>query len=92
VSDLADVEDKLIQVTGGVGMRLLNYLPTRTFELAVHGFDIAQAAGIPYALPADVLAEMMPLAANIAVVTGQAETVLMSLTGRTALPPSFSVL
>jgi Mycothiol maleylpyruvate isomerase N-terminal domain len=92
VSDLADVEDKLIGVTGGVGMRLWNYLPTRTFELAVHGFDIAQAAGIIYALPYDVLAEMTALAAHIAVVTGQAETVLLSLTGRTALPPSFSVL
>jgi hypothetical protein len=92
VSDLADVEDKLIRVTGGVGMRLWRYLPTRTFELAVHGFDIAQATGIPYTPPADVLAEMTTLAARIAVVTGQAETVLLSLTGRTALPPSFSVL
>ena len=37
--------DPLIGVIGGLGMRLHTYLPTRTFELAVHGLDIARATG-----------------------------------------------
>jgi hypothetical protein len=32
------------------------------------------------------------LAARIGVATGEGETLLLSLTGRTALPPSFSVV
>ena len=28
-------------------MRLSDYLPTRTFELVVHGLDIARAAQLP---------------------------------------------
>ena len=34
------------------GMRVAAYLPTRTFELCVHGLDIAAATGIPVDLPA----------------------------------------
>ena len=37
VSDLADAEDTLIRVTGGVGMRLLNYLPTPTLSQKIGG-------------------------------------------------------
>src|SRR4029077_514144 len=33
------------------GMRVAAYLPTRTFELCVHGLDIAAATGIPVDLP-----------------------------------------
>jgi uncharacterized protein (TIGR03083 family) len=92
LSDLADVNDPLIQVIGGLGIRLSAYLPTRTFELAVHSLDIARATGITFALPADVLAEATALAARIAVVTGQAEPVLLALTGRAGLPTSLSVV
>lgn len=92
LSDLVGVEDSLIGVTGRVGIRLQSYVPTRTFELAVHSLDIARAASIPFVLPADVLAEVTVLSAAIAVVNGQAQEVLLSLTGRNSLPPSFSVL
>jgi uncharacterized protein (TIGR03083 family) len=88
---LTDSEDRLITVIGGMGMRLGQYLPTRTFELAVHGLDIAAAAGVSFALPDDVLAEAAVLAARVAVQLGDGIAVLMSLTGRTDLPPSFSV-
>jgi hypothetical protein len=79
-------------VIGGMGIRLRQYLPTRIFELAVHGLDIARAAGVSFSLPNDVLADATALAARTAVTVGDGETVLMALTGRGSLPPSFSVV
>ncbi len=90
--ELQTVDDPLIEVIGGLGIRLHTYLPTRVFELAVHGLDIARAVDIPLALPSDVLAEAVQLASRVAVTTGQGETVLLALTGRAGLPPSFSVV
>ncbi|MDY6871229.1 MAG: maleylpyruvate isomerase N-terminal domain-containing protein [Actinomycetota bacterium] len=92
---LADVDaagDPLIEVIGGLGIRLGNYLPTRTFELVVHGLDIARAAQIDYTPPADVLTEAVRLAADVAVISGHGPQVLLALTGRTALPPDFSIV
>lgn len=85
-------DDRLIEVIGGQGIRLSNYLPTRTFELAVHGLDIARAVGLDHALPRDVLAAAVRLAADTAVTLGDGETLLMALTGRAPLPASFSVV
>ncbi|HKP43947.1 maleylpyruvate isomerase N-terminal domain-containing protein [Mycobacterium sp.] len=92
LSDLADSGDPLIAVIGGAGIRLHNYLPTRTFELAVHGLDIARAVDIPLELPADVVEEATALAARIAAVQGHGQTVLLALTGRSELPASFSAV
>lgn len=84
-------DDPLIQVIGGLGMRLRAYLPTRTFELAVHSLDIARAVDISFTLPPAVLEEALVLAARIAA-GRDGETVLMALTGRDPLPPSFSIV
>ena len=92
LGELRTAGDPLIEVIGGLGIRLHAYLPTRTFELAVHGLDIARATWLSFDLPGDVLEEAATLAARIGVATGEGDTVLMSLTGRTALPPSFSVV
>jgi uncharacterized protein (TIGR03083 family) len=92
LDELAGAGDPLISVIGGAGIRLHTYLPTRTFELAVHGLDIARAIGISYAPPADVLEEATVLAARIAANSGRGETVLLALTGRAELPPSFSIV
>ena len=70
----------------------LAYLPTRTFELAVHGADIAAATGLPVTIPPAVLAEAAALAARTAVEVGRGPVVLAALTGRAALPPGFSVV
>ena len=67
LSDLATAGNPLIAVIGGLGIRLHNYLPTRTFELAVHGLDIARAVDISFPMPTDVLEEARALAAQIAV-------------------------
>jgi uncharacterized protein (TIGR03083 family) len=90
--ELAGAGDPLITVIGGAGIRLHTYLPTRTFELAVHGLDIARAVGVSFALPADVLEEATRLAARIAVMEGHGETVLLALTGREELPSAFSIV
>ena len=92
VDDLAGVDDPLITVIGGAGIRLHSYLPTRTFELAVHGLDIARAIGISFVLPTDVLEEATLLAARIAAVEQHGETVLLALTGRAELPQLFSIV
>lgn len=90
--EVDEADDPLIEVIGGLGMRLSSYLPTRTFELAVHGMDIAAAVGIEFAPPADALAEATALAARIAVELGTGPAVLLALTGRYDLPPGFSVV
>lgn len=77
---------------GGLGIRLHSYLPTRTFELAVHGLDIAAAADVPYEPPAEVLEQSALLAARIALALGDGTTVLRALTGRMALPNGYSVV
>jgi uncharacterized protein (TIGR03083 family) len=92
LGELADADDPLIEVIGGLGIRLSNYLPTRVFELAVHGMDIARATGADFTLPGDVLEEATVLAARISVLTGDGAPVLLALTGRCPLPPSFSVV
>lgn len=93
LAELAMVDgDPLIAVIGGMGIRLSNYLPTRTFELAVHGLDIVAATGIAAPLPRDVLEEATVLAARVGVALGSGASVLLSLTGRAALPANFSVV
>jgi uncharacterized protein (TIGR03083 family) len=92
LGELAVAGDPLIQVIGGLGIRLQTYLPTRTFELAVHSLDIARAASLTFTLPEDVLADAAVLAMRVGVVMGQGEAVLLALTGRAELPPSFSIV
>lgn len=84
--------DPLIEVIGGLGLRLSTYLPTRTFEIAVHGLDIASAVGLTVTPPVEVLADAAALAGRIGAHLGRGPAVLSALTGRDALPPGFSVV
>jgi uncharacterized protein (TIGR03083 family) len=92
LGELAGVDDPLIAVIGGLGIRLSNYLPTRVFELAVHGLDVISATGLDFTMPEDVLTEATVLAARISVALGDGEAVLTALTGRAGLPKSFSIV
>jgi uncharacterized protein (TIGR03083 family) len=83
--------DQLVQTPAG-GMRVVDWLVTRTFELAVHGLDVAAAAGVPVSLPNDVLAEATALAGRVGVEIGDGVTVLLALTGRGELPEGYCVL
>jgi uncharacterized protein (TIGR03083 family) len=92
LGEVAAAGDPLIAVIGGLGIRLHTYLFTRVFELAVHSLDIARATGLSFELPDEVLDEATVLAARIANISGRGSDLLLSLTGRTALPPNFSVV
>jgi hypothetical protein len=84
--------DPVIETIAG-GMRLSDYLPTRTFELVVHGFDVAEAAGLDAAgLDPDALAEAVDLAVGVALSGGHGRALLLALTGRGGRPLGFSVV
>ncbi len=85
-----DGTELLTTIAGG--MRLADYLPTRTFELAVHTADLATALGAPLDVPATAASQALRLVADLAVSGGVAGPLLLALTGRTGLPAGFSVL
>jgi len=89
----ASPNDALVRSALGTTSTLVVYLPTRTFELAVHTLDLATATGtaVPAAL-ATPLRASLHLAADLADVQGAAAPVLLALTGRQPLPQGFSVL
>jgi hypothetical protein len=89
---LAAAGDDDVVTTPAGGMRVRDWLPTRTFELVVHGLDVAAAAGRPFDLPEPVLAEAATLAARVAVTVGDGPAVLRALTGRGPLPDGFTVV
>ncbi len=90
VADAADSELVVHTIFGG--MRVASYLPTRTFELCVHGLDISAATGIAVDLPAVAVEEAASLAAVTAAQRGLGPEVLLAMTGRRALPEGFSVV
>ncbi|MEP9364110.1 maleylpyruvate isomerase N-terminal domain-containing protein [Nocardioides sp. CN2-186] len=81
-ADLAAVDGDPVITTAAGGMRLSDYLPTRTFELVVHGLDIASATSSSWTPPPDALAEAVSLAAEVAVLTGSGVDLLRLATGR----------
>lgn len=83
--------DPLVETIAG-GIRVSDYLPTRTFELTVHSLDIARATGLGFAPPRAALAEAVALAGASAVELGMGADVLLALTGRQPLPPNCSVV
>ncbi|KAF0971447.1 maleylpyruvate isomerase family mycothiol-dependent enzyme [Gordonia sp. YY1] len=81
VAAITGVADRPVATPWG-GILLSHYLPTRTFELAVHGLDIARAIGSAPTLPQSVLASALATAVGSAELTGQGEQALLILTGR----------
>jgi len=90
LAKVADFGDGYVLGTVAGPMRLVDYLPTRTFELVVHGLDIGRAAGLDPAYPEPVLAQAVALAGQAAVRTGHGPDLLLALTGRQEL--GFSVV
>ena len=81
---------ELVTTVAG-GMRLADYLPTRTFELVVHTADLATALGTRPDVPATAAAPSLALVGELAVSAGSAGALLLA-TGRTGVPAGFSVL
>ena len=88
--EACDGTELLTTIAGG--MRLADYLPTRTFELAVHTVDLASALGTPLDVPATAAAQALRLITDLAVAQELAGPLLRAATGRDALPARFSVL
>lgn len=73
--------DPVVHTLAG-GMLLSQYLPTRTFELIVHGYDIARAADIEFTPHPQSVADTVALAARIGVALGHGPHLVSVLTGR----------
>jgi uncharacterized protein (TIGR03083 family) len=89
---LSRVNDDDVVATPVGGMRVRAWLPTRTFELVVHGLDAAEAAGLPFDLPVETIAEAVTLASRTVLGVGDGVPLLRALTGREPLPPGFSIV
>lgn len=89
---LASHDDGYRLTTIAGGMRLDEYLRTRTFELVVHGLDIAVACGIDPGFDDDAVLDVATLAAEVSVRSGRGATLLLALTGRHRLPEGFSIV
>jgi uncharacterized protein (TIGR03083 family) len=85
-------DDALIASPAGM-MVLIDYLPTRTFELAVHGLDLARALGVePPSCLLPAVAASLELAGAIGASLPTAPELLLLLTGRSGLPGTLSVV
>ena len=88
--DACDGSELLTTIVGG--MRLRDYLPTRTFELVVHTTDLTTALDVPPHVPVRPAAEALTLVARLSAANGSAGALLLAATGRQGLPSGFSVL
>lgn len=84
-------DDDLVTSAIG-GMRVRDWIPTRTLELVVHGLDLSSAAGVPFEPPPAAVAETAALLARIAAAVGDGPEVIRALTGRGTLPAGFTVV
>lgn len=81
-------DERLTTIAGG--MRLRDYLPTRTFELVVHTTDLATALGVPTEPPPLAARAALDLVTALAVARGGVAPLLLAATGRTV--PGSTVL
>ena len=92
LAQVKTASDEALVSTPVGGMRLVDYLPSRIFELAVHTLDLASALPVAVTLPETVAAVTLPLLADMALQPDKAAALLLAATGRRALPAGFSVL
>jgi uncharacterized protein (TIGR03083 family) len=74
------------------GMRLLDYLPTRVFELTIHTLDLASAAALAMTPPEAAARVTSALVVELALSGNKIAPLLRTATGRGPLPIGFSVL
>lgn len=87
----AEPDDAPVATPAGT-MRLIDYLPSRVFELTVHRLDICRAVGFDEATDGPELAVSAVLAAGIASLGCEVPAMLLALTGRRRLPATFSIV
>ena len=74
------------------GIRLIDYLPTRTFELIIHTMDLAKAVGVEVNPPEAGMDATLQIMGQLALYGGHASDLVLAATGRGELPSGFSVL
>ncbi|BCW71915.1 hypothetical protein NicSoilB8_29590 [Arthrobacter sp. NicSoilB8] len=90
---LRNTPDDALVATPAGAMTLIDYLPTRVFELAVHTLDLARALELPPpASLAPAVAASLKLAGAIGARLPSAGELLLLITGRTGLPENLSVV
>jgi uncharacterized protein (TIGR03083 family) len=90
---VARTGDAVIVGTPVGGMQLIDYLPSRVFELAVHTLDLASALGLAVTLPPATATLTLRLMAELAAEQpGLATPLLLAATGRGPLPADYTVL
>ena len=92
LAQVKTASDEALVGTPVGGMRLIDYLPSRIFELAVHTLDLAMALPVTVTLPEPVAAVELHLLADLALQPDKAAALLLAATGRRASPAGFSVL
>ena len=92
LAQVKTASDEALVGTPVGGMRLIDYLPSRIFELAVHTLDLAMALPVTVTLPEPVAAVALHLLADLALQPDKAAALLLAATGRRASPAGFSVL
>jgi uncharacterized protein (TIGR03083 family) len=89
---LDELSDDHIMATPVGGMRLIDYLPTRTFELIIHTMDLAIALGVNDEPPENGLEATLQILGQLALYRGHAPRLILATTGRHVLPEGFSLL
>jgi len=89
---LDELSDDHIMGTLVGGMRLIDYLPTRTFELIIHTMDLAKSLGLEAEPPERGMAATLEILSQLALYRGHASDLVIAATGRGGLPAGFTVL
>ena len=89
---LLELPDDFILKSPFGGIRLIDYLPTRTFELIIHTMDLAKAIGVASDPPESGMEATIEIMGQLALYRGHASDLILSATGRGQLPAGFSVL
>jgi len=89
---LDELSDDHIMATPVGGIRLIDYLPTRTFELIIHTLDLAKAVGVAVEPPSNGMESTLQILGQLALYRGHAPNLILAATGRHGLPDGFSVL
>ena len=89
---LEELSDDHIMATPVGGIRLIDYLPTRTFELIIHTMDLAKAVGVDDKPPESGMETTLQILGQLALHRGYAPNLILAATGRQGLPEGFSVL
>jgi uncharacterized protein (TIGR03083 family) len=87
-----ETTDEALLSTPVGGMRLIDYLPSRVFELTVHCLDLASALSLQGTTPEQAARVTFALLIDLALHQELAMPLILGATGRGPLPMGFSVL